>query len=193
MTYIRLVCSIAEPLEKQTKLKEPLILTSPRLRLINATPATLEQILAGDEALARHLDIAIADPWSEFGHAPFDYVLKHIHDTPEESIWWSWLPVLKEENKLVGNCGYKGPPKEGVVEIGYEVARDYRNMGLATEIAQTLIQHAFSYPDVTTILAHTLAEENASVRILKKCGFAFKGIVEDPEDGIIWKWSLQKE
>ena len=170
-----------------------MILTSPRLHLINATPAMLEQILAGDEALARHLGISIADPWSEFGHAPFEYVLKHIRDTPEESIWWSWLPVLKEENRLVGNCGYKGPSKKGVVEIGYEVARDYRNQGLATEIAQTLIQHAFSFPDVTTILAHTLAEENASVRILNRCGFTFQGIVEDPEDGTIWRWMLNRE
>jgi RimJ/RimL family protein N-acetyltransferase len=94
---------------------------------------------------------------------------------------------------LIGNCGYKGPPKEGVVEIGYEVAELYRGQGFATEIATALIEHAFSDHRVEQILAHTLAEENASVHILRRCGFRFGGNIDDPDDGPVWRWSLPRK
>ena len=91
---------------------------------------------------------------------------------------------------LVGNCGYKGPPKNGVVEIGYEVAESYRGMGLATEMAKALIEFAFSHPEVKSIIAHTLPFENHSVSVLRKCGFEYISEINDPEDGVIWKWEL---
>jgi RimJ/RimL family protein N-acetyltransferase len=161
-----------------------------RLELINSTEEILVCALEGDHALAAKLKISIPEQWTEFGRAPFQYALDKIKEKQGDSRWWSWLPILKSEQMLVGNCGYKGPPQGGVVEIGYEVAEQYRGIGLATEMANALIQQAKSFPEVTMILAHTLAEENASVAILKKCGFTFKGSVEDPDDGIIWRWEL---
>ena len=50
--------------------------------------------------------------------------------------WWAYLPVLKKTKTLLGSCGYKGDPKNGMVEIGYEVAEAYRGWGLATEMAK---------------------------------------------------------
>jgi [ribosomal protein S5]-alanine N-acetyltransferase len=38
------------------------------------------------------------------------------------------------------------------------------------------------------LIAHSLTEENASTRILRKLGFQFIGAIEHPEDGRIWKW-----
>ena len=165
-------------------------ISTERLVLVNASNRILENILAN--TLAEYLDVMIPDPWSEFGDAPFKYALEKIKANPVSEIWWSWLPVLKSENKLIGNAGYKGPPEDGMVEIGYEVARDYRHQGYATEIANVLVENAFTHADVHTIIAHTLPEENASVRVLRKCGFTFVTEVIDPEDGLIWKWQLRK-
>lgn len=166
---------------------------SPRLRFINCTPAILEQLLLGESHLATCLDIRIPKKWTEFGEAPFRYVQAHLAEHPESVHWWSWLPVLISENTLVGNCGFKGAPNHGVVEIGYEVAEDYRRRGLATEMAMALIEYAFSFQEVTMILAHTLPFENHSVAILRKCGFRFVTEIMDPEDGLIWRWELSKQ
>lgn len=163
-----------------------------RLNIIQTTPDILEKILEGDDALGRYLDIRIPHPWSEFGHAPFLYIQKQLQQVPGSESWWSWLPVLTEDNTLAGNCGFKGAPKEGVVEIGYEVAPVYRRRGLATEIAQALITHTFTHEEVSSVIAHTLPEENHSVRVLKKCGFHFDGIVQDPEDGTVWRWTCPR-
>jgi ribosomal-protein-alanine N-acetyltransferase len=56
-----------------------------------------------------------------------------------------------------------------------------------------LIENAFSFPGITQVMAHTLAEENASVKILRKCGLQFVSQIDDPEDGLIWQWRLNKE
>lgn len=167
-------------------------LSTPRLIMINSTRDLLEGILMGENVLASILDIRIANPWSEFGDAPFKYALEKVNSDPGSAIWWSWLPILISENTLIGNCGYKGPPANGMVEIGYEVALDYRNRGFATEIAKALIRNAFTFQDVDLVMAHTLADENASVHVLRKCGFHFDGELVDPEDGNIWRWKLPR-
>ena len=166
---------------------------SSRLTYINCTSEILEQIFLGDESLADYLNINIPERWTEFGEEPFRYVLNKLELDPNAVNWWSWLPVLTSEKMLVGNCGYKGPPANGVVEIGYEVAEDYRGNGLATEMANAMIEYAFSHPSVSTIVAHTLPFENHSVSVLRKCGFQFIGEISDPNDGLIWRWELRRE
>jgi RimJ/RimL family protein N-acetyltransferase len=59
-------------------------------------------------------------------------------------------------------------------------------------MAKGLIENAFKDQSVRQILAHTLAEENASCSVLKKCGFIKTGEIEDEEDGLIWRWELNK-
>jgi ribosomal-protein-alanine N-acetyltransferase len=167
-------------------------LSSVRIIYINSSVDIIEKILAGDEALMTHLDILIPPVWTEFGRPPFQYALERIQNHSSDPKWWSWLPILVAENTLIGNCGYKGAPKNGTVEIGYEVAEDYRGQGFGTEMAVALIKNAFMYETVQEVIAHTLAEENASVNILRKCGFTLKEQINDPEDGQIWKWELAR-
>jgi RimJ/RimL family protein N-acetyltransferase len=169
-------------------------LYSKRLRFINSTPEILNKILAGNDALAAYLQINVPEKWTEFGEATFQYVIKQLKNDPDSAPWWSWLPVLIGENLLIGSCGYKGRPKDGTVEIGYEVIPEFRGIGLATEIAAVLADNAFNYPEVSHVIAHTLPHENASCKVLRKCGFKLVAEEVDPEDGAVWLWQLtQKE
>lgn len=161
-----------------------------RLMLINSATDVLEKIIAGDHGI--FLEINIPEKWTEFGTAPFEYTLEQLQDKADDSVWWSWLPVFIQENMLIGNCGYAGPPKNGVVEIGYEVTEHYRGMGFATEIVTALIENAFNNVFIHCVIAHTLAEENASVKVLRKCGFVFSATIDDSKDGLLWKWERIK-
>jgi RimJ/RimL family protein N-acetyltransferase len=168
-------------------------MTSKRLKLINCDEKILKLILEGDEYLSKGLNLIIPKKWTEFGESIFNYSLEKIKNNPDSGIWWTYIPVLIESNTLIGSCGFKGEPNnEGVVEIGYEVAEEFRNEGFATEIANLLIRIAFNDKKVAVIQAHTLAEKNASVRVLKKCNFEFVEEIEDEENGTIWKWKLKK-
>ena len=159
------------------------------IQLINCTPEILTHIISGDEVLARELDLNVPKDWSTFGLPAFRYTQSILNNNPAAAPWWTYLPILTASRTLIGSCGYKGLPDEmGIVEIGYEVGKAFRNQGYATTIAQILVKQAFRDPRVKTVQAHTLAEENASVRVLQKSGFKFKEEIEDEEDGKIWKW-----
>src|SRR6185295_2498867 len=162
-----------------------------RLLLISCDEEMLRAVLSGDEVIAKLLNVNVASPWTEAGEAAFKFSLDKISSYPEDRKWWTYLPVLKEENILIGSGGYKGKPDaDGMVEFGYEIAGAYRNRGLATEMARGLIEHAFENPEVKIVRAHTLAEENASVKVLRKCGLDFIEEILDPEDGKIWSWEI---
>lgn len=94
---------------------------------------------------------------------------------------------------LVGTAGFKAPPDgDGMVEIAYRIEPGHESRGYATEAAKALIDFAFASSEVKRVRAHTLPEPNASTRVLTKCGLAFIGPVNDPEDGLIWRWEKIK-
>lgn len=101
--------------------------------------------------------------------------------------------LQRTDNVVVGYGGFKGPPTpEGVVEIAYGVSPDYQGKGYATEAAQALVSFAFDSNEVWVVQAHTLAEANASTHVLAKCGFQRIGEVNDPDDGLVWRWEKLK-
>lgn len=129
-----------------------------------------------------------ANKWTEVGVEALQYSLDKI----TEMGWWTYFAIHKQDNTLMGSGGYKGSPtEEGIVELGYEIALEYRNKGLATQMAQGLVSNAFVDKRAQTIIAHTLGEENASTKVLTKCSFVKVEEINDLHDGLIWKWELK--
>jgi RimJ/RimL family protein N-acetyltransferase len=166
---------------------------TPRLILVCCTKELLEALFQGEDSLSRYLDITIPQHWTEFGEPAFKWIYEQITKPGAKAEWFGYLPILKEENTLAGSCGFKGAPNKGAVEIGYEVAAVYRGRGLATEIANGLIKHALKDEAVTLVQAHTLAEENASVTVLKKNHMVHTATVNDPDDGELWQWQTESK
>ncbi|MDQ3783354.1 MAG: GNAT family N-acetyltransferase [Actinomycetota bacterium] len=50
--------------------------------------------------------------------------------------------LLKDHFSLVGSGGYKGGPRGGIVEVGYEIAPGHQNQGFATEASRGMIDYA---------------------------------------------------
>lgn len=170
-----------------------LIIETDRLKLVVCDLPLVEAVLAGNDTLEKYLGVAVPSNWTEFGEPVFRWTHDKITKPGADIQWWSYLPIHKEDNALIGSLGYKGYPDEnGMVEIGYEICANYRNKGLASEAAKALIDHAFTGDKVKYVQAHTLANENASTKVLKKCGMQFVKEVNDPEDGLIWQWVIYK-
>lgn len=163
---------------------------------LNLIPATLEHFEAferDENELAQTLGVEFSEGWLVFpevvAHSR-EFLLKN----PDAKDWWMYFFVHAADKRLVGNGGFKGKPDDaGTVEIGYANAPAYRGKGLATEAAQGLIDFAFSHQQVKTVQAHTLADENESVRVLRKVGMEFVKQLNDPEDGEIWQWQLKRK
>lgn len=171
------------------------MLQTERLFLIPTSLPMLEAIASDDwptlSALLGGVDFA--HRWTHFPEALLwmrDYAREHETDMS----WWNYLVIHRHDVRLIGTCGYKGAPgPDGMVEIGYEIAESYQGRGFATEAAQQLTTRAFTFDAVHSVFAHTLAEENASCRVLRKLGFQFAGEHIDIEDGKIWEWRKERE
>ena len=163
------------------------------LRLIPCDIEILKAAIQGNEILAKEIRVTIQDDWTEFGVSALKYALDRLTENEEEHNWWTYFPIHRQDNKLIGSGGYKGKPTEkGTVELGYEIAPAYRNRGLATEMTKGLIENAFKNGRVKAIIAHTLGQETASTKVLQKCGFEKVEEINDPDDGLIWKWELER-
>jgi RimJ/RimL family protein N-acetyltransferase len=158
--------------------------------LLPATSIQLEMLAKDPDAFELANGLKVEPGFTSFGEEPLLFVANRLKEDPEEMGWWSYFAILRKENRLLGICGFKGLPNQnGEVEIGYELAPAFRGRGWATEMARALADHAFSQAGVEAVLAHTLAENNASVAVLRKLGMAFQGELE--EEGMkVWRWKL---
>lgn len=107
--------------------------------------------------------------------------------------WVGYLALEGPTRRVVGTCGFKGgPDADNAAEIAYFTFPGEEARGIATAMAEALVRVASSAtPQLDTVVAHTLAERNASCRILEKLGFRHAGTVIDPEDGTIWRWEVR--
>ena len=125
----------------------------------------------------------------------FRFALAELQRRPELSGWWTALFVQPSPRTVCGMGGFRGPPDaSGMVEIGYSIAPGLRGRGLATEAARELVRIALADARVRWIQAHTLAQANASTRVLEKLGFRKVAELLDPKEhpDPIWRWRLDR-
>jgi RimJ/RimL family protein N-acetyltransferase len=114
------------------------------------------------------------------------------HHAPDPSRF-GFRVMLGRENLIVGTSGFKTAADDvSVLEIAYGVAPPYEGRGYATEVAAALTDYAFNEAGVDLVIAHTLAEPNASTRVLTKCGFVKVMEFVDPDDGPVWRWETSR-
>lgn len=106
--------------------------------------------------------------------------------TPYQPPWIGYL--VSEDDHLVGTCAFKGPPVEGLVEIAYFTFPGYEGRGVATRMAQRLIDLSLAEDPRVTVIAQTLPAFSASTSLLKKLGFVMRRSLVHPEDGLVWEW-----
>ena len=168
--------------------------SSGNIRLLAHSPDHLRTLREDPRLYETQIGVRIAEGVREFLGGPevSESFLARLRDSPSADLWRDGFGVIHvAENRLIGLCSFNGPPDaEGTVEISYAIAPAYTARGYATEAARLLIRHATANGGVCAVRAHTLPEENASTRVLKKCGFQRRGAVNHPEDGLVWLWEL---
>lgn len=160
----------------------------PQVRLVPAT-APLLNALNEDRTLFGEMIGALApDGWPEFPEA-IGSTLEHLQTAPEAGRSWSMqFFVEPATGRLLGSGGFSGPPVERTVEIGYEIAPEFRGHGFGTAAARALVERAVASGEVDHVIAHTLPGPNPSTGVLVSLGFEHVDHREDPEVGTVWEW-----
>jgi RimJ/RimL family protein N-acetyltransferase len=140
----------------------------------------------GDDVFSARFGIRVEPGWAGFPEA-----LPILVEAAKAADSSQWKPQLffDDDGALVGNGGWKGPPEDGAVELGYAVAPSRQGRGIATAVVRELVERA-RRGGIRTVLAHTLAEENASTKVLGRCGFTRTQELIDPDEGAVWRWEL---
>jgi len=146
--------------------------------------------LADDRArFGELIGSAVPDGWPEFPEA-ITFTMEHLERASESDRAWSMQFFLDAvSGHLVGSGGFAAPPADRAVEIGYEIAPQFRGRGFGTAAARALVERAVAGGAVDRVLAHTLPGPNPSTGVLVSLGFEHVAVQTDPEAGTVWEWS----
>jgi RimJ/RimL family protein N-acetyltransferase len=160
------------------------VIITRRLTLVPATLALLRAELEATRGTASLLGARVPESWPPlyFDEDAVRFALRAIETSPGSEDWWFHYFVLRDlaGDILVGAGGFKGPPADGVVEIGYSILPEYQRRGFASEAATGLVAHAFSHAEIERVRAETLPELEASIAVLRKCRFEHIGAGAEP-------------
>lgn len=135
------------------------------------------------EAFAERFGLALAPGWAVPG------ALEPTVEALEGGVDPAWLThLIIEGGTVVGMGGFTGPPRDGEVEIGYQVAPAHRGRGVATAAVRAWVDRARA-AGVSRVVARTEPGALASARVLERAGFGRDPDRDDPDDGARW-WRL---
>ena len=134
----------------------------------------LRPLRRGDApAIAAYL--ADYDVAKMLGHVPFPYKLKDAETFVEHHEGERVFAItLKASGELIGITSLRSiSPKHA--DLGYWLGRPHWGHGYATEAAQRMIDYGFETLKLARIDADCRVVNEASRRVLRKCGFPFCG------------------
>lgn len=106
---------------------------------------------------------------------------------PAQWEWYAiWMIELKD-GKHIGELCFKGLSEDGIAEIGYGIAEEYRGRGYAAEAVSAAVDWALGQTGVMCITAEAEEVNIASQKVLSKAGFVPTG--EVGEEGPLYvRW-----
>lgn len=156
---------------------DALVLHTPHLRMIAATPAIIRADLKGPHALDRTLGVARPREWPPelLERDDLERMLR-VAERPGRAGFNSWYLVTPAQRmrraQLVGIAGLGSPPSDDrLIMVGYSIVPSARRRGYATEATRALIEFALAQPGVDCVFAETYPVLVASIGVLEKVGF----------------------
>ncbi len=92
-----------------------------------------------------------------------------------------YLAIRQSNGWLIGMLAFQD---DGVIELGYWLAKPWWGQGITTVAVRAACHHAFFKWDVDVILASCFQSNVASRRVLEKNGFMYEGRHQLVKDGL---------
>jgi RimJ/RimL family protein N-acetyltransferase len=96
-----------------------------------------------------------------------------------------WAVHTKPGHAFIGWCGLKSRPELNEIDLGYRFIKNAWGQGYATEAAFACIKYGFEKLGLQRIVGRALPGNEASVRVLEKCGMNYVG--EEVVEGLLHK------
>jgi len=98
--------------------------------------------------------------------------------------WFVRWIVKKESAQIIGSTSFHAAPdRDGMVEIGLGIHKDFQNQGYGYEALNGMWSWACTHHEVKSLRYTVSADNAASVALVKKFGFNYVGQQVDDIDG----------
>lgn len=106
-------------------------------------------------------------------------LINFMNDLFERNVAFRCGVVRKEDDALIGTCGYNGweTNRGSRGEIAYDLGKPYWRKGYATEVVNALIKFGFETMGLYRIEAFTNLDAVPSANLLHKLGFREEGVL----------------
>lgn len=102
-----------------------------------------------------------------------------VSDWYKRGEYYDWAVTLTDSGKMIGTCGFTSFDFEhGRAEVGYVLNPDFWGQGIAAEAVGAVIEFAFNELGANRVEAHFIEGNNASLRVMEKCGMTFEGYLK---------------
>lgn len=140
-----------------------------------------------ERLILRHFKQSDADCFYRLNAMP--EVLEYTGDLPFESVTAAatfittyaayqktgmgrWTIELRQSQLPIGWCGLK-QHKNGMVDLGYRLLKNYWGQGIATEASEAVLAIGFNALNLNEIVGRSAFANKASIRVLEKIGMKF--------------------
>lgn len=92
-------------------------------------------------------------------------------------LYADWALVLKEEDKMIGTCGYAAiDTSKSTCEVGYVLSPEYQGHGYMTEAVNAILYLSFEKLGFESAHLRIIKENIASIKLAERTGFHFERI-----------------
>jgi ribosomal-protein-alanine N-acetyltransferase len=144
----------------------------------------LREITPGDrEAIFRNFSDPEVTQW--FFEEPYtqieqaEEIIEAFRQEFEQGKGLTWALVLKDNDELVGTCGYAELELGSWGEIGFDLAKDHWRKGLMTEALRAAVEYGFAVLQLDKIELHTYSTNVRAIGLARKLGFALEAVRDD--------------
>ena len=89
-----------------------------------------------------------------------------------------WGIVHKQNNYLIGSCGFTWNKEGNAAEMGYELKSQFWQQGIMSEALNTILQYGFESKKLQFVIAQIMLENINSRKLLQRLGFQTQRIIE---------------
>lgn len=151
------------------------ILETERLKVRETTPRDIDEFyrIYSDPSITQYMEDLFPDRKQEI-----EYIKAYVKQIYEFYGFGLWTVLHKENGRVIGRAGLNVREGYEIPELGFVIDVEYQGQGYAFEVCSAILKYAGEELEFPAVQAFVDENNQCSVYLLEKLGFAFDSEVD---------------